>query len=275
MHVDLTLQLFTRYADEEITTWEAYYPLNLSAKTSSFKDTFDITDDTKIRTFVNYLRPLLIIDVTHLKGQYKGTNLVDVGMIGNNQIVPIAFGICKGETGLCWSWWMSVLKECIGDNPNLLFISDRHPSIALAVQNEFPLAFHVFVVSSSDDEPIFEKKTKCLFSLMHTTSFVKLKYRVKLDESYVQWCKTGTSNEETSQVLLHHYGRFTSPPGRKFIDGMVATVDPVELDNFSTNQVKFILTNSLGYDENSSTFLYLKKPNCSLDSGVVPLADAI
>ncbi|GJX44245.1 transposase, MuDR, MULE transposase domain protein [Tanacetum coccineum] len=70
------------------------------------------------------------------------TNLVAVGMDGNNQIVPIAFGICKGETGPCWSWWMSVLKECIGDNPNLLFISDRHASIALAVRNEFPLAFH-------------------------------------------------------------------------------------------------------------------------------------
>ncbi|GJX92113.1 transposase, MuDR, MULE transposase domain protein [Tanacetum coccineum] len=61
----------------------------------------------------------------------------------NNQIVPIAFGICKGETGPCWSWWMSVLKECIDDNPNLLFVSDRHPAIAMAVENEFPLACHV------------------------------------------------------------------------------------------------------------------------------------
>ncbi|GJY46249.1 transposase, MuDR, MULE transposase domain protein [Tanacetum coccineum] len=75
-------------------------------------------------------------------GLYKGTNLVAVAMDGNNQIVPIAFGICKGETGPCWSWWMSVLRECIGDNPNLLIISDRHAAIALAVQNEFPLAFH-------------------------------------------------------------------------------------------------------------------------------------
>ncbi|GKA72957.1 transposase, MuDR, MULE transposase domain protein [Tanacetum coccineum] len=96
-----------------------------------------------IRTFLNYLRPVLMIDVAHLKGLYKGTNLVAVAMDGNNQIVPIAFGICKGETGPCWSWWMSVLKECIGDNPNLLFISDRHAAIALAVENEFPLAFHV------------------------------------------------------------------------------------------------------------------------------------
>ncbi|GJX49461.1 hypothetical protein Tco_0276306 [Tanacetum coccineum] len=49
----------------------------------------------------------------------------------------------RGETGPCWSWWMSVLKECIGDNPNLLFISDRHLAIALAAHNEFLLAFHV------------------------------------------------------------------------------------------------------------------------------------
>ncbi|GKD73160.1 transposase, MuDR, MULE transposase domain protein, partial [Tanacetum coccineum] len=96
-----------------------------------------------IRTFLNYLRPVLMIDAAHLKGLYKGTNLVAVAMDENNQIMPIAFGICKGETGPCWSWWMSVLKECIGDNPNLLFISDRHAAIALAVEKEFPLAFHV------------------------------------------------------------------------------------------------------------------------------------
>ncbi|GJZ77520.1 transposase, MuDR, MULE transposase domain protein [Tanacetum coccineum] len=83
-----------------------------------------------------------MIDDAHLKGLYKGTNLVAVAMDGNNQIVLIAFGICKGETGPCCSWWMSMLKECIGDNPNLLFISDRHAAMAMAVENEFPLAFH-------------------------------------------------------------------------------------------------------------------------------------
>nr|GEY82226.1 transposase, MuDR, MULE transposase domain protein [Tanacetum cinerariifolium] len=52
-----------------------------------------------IRTFLNCLRPVLMIDAAHLKGLYKGTNMVAVAMDGNNQIVPIAFGICKGETG--------------------------------------------------------------------------------------------------------------------------------------------------------------------------------
>nr|GEU60601.1 hypothetical protein [Tanacetum cinerariifolium] len=79
----------------------------------------------------------------------------------------------------------------------------------------------------------------------------------------------------TCKVLLHHYGRSTSPPRRSFVGGLVATIDPVELERFSTIQVKIILTYSLGYDENSTTFLYLRKPNCSVDSGLVPLADAL
>nr|GEY56890.1 hypothetical protein [Tanacetum cinerariifolium] len=65
------------------------------------------------------------------------------------------------------------------------------------------------------------------------------------------------------------------PPRRSFVGGLVATVDHVELKRFSTNQVKRILTYYMGYDENSPTFLYLKKPNCSLDSGIVKLVDAL
>ncbi|GJW26472.1 hypothetical protein Tco_0040283 [Tanacetum coccineum] len=79
----------------------------------------------------------------------------------------------------------------------------------------------------------------------------------------------------TFKVLLHHYGRFTSPPGREFVGERVATIDPVKLDTFSTDQVKLILTNCLGCDGNSPTFLYIKKPNCSFNSGLVLLADAI
>ncbi|GKD29098.1 hypothetical protein Tco_1239876 [Tanacetum coccineum] len=63
---------------------EAKFQLNLSFKLSSFDYTVDITDDAEIPTFCNYLRPVLMIDVAHLKGLYKGTNLVAVAMDGNN-----------------------------------------------------------------------------------------------------------------------------------------------------------------------------------------------
>ncbi|GJY15858.1 hypothetical protein Tco_0386280 [Tanacetum coccineum] len=72
---------------------EANAVINLSFKLSSFDFAVDITDDDEIHTFLNYLRPVLMIDAAHLKGLYKGTNLVGVAMDGNNQIVPIAFGI--------------------------------------------------------------------------------------------------------------------------------------------------------------------------------------
>ena len=62
----------------------------------------------------------------------------------------------------------------------------------------------------------------------------------------------------TFKVLLHHYGRFTSPPGRKFEGGLIACVDPVEFETFSADQLKFFLTNCLGYDENSPTFFIYK-----------------
>ncbi|GKA80357.1 transposase, MuDR, MULE transposase domain protein [Tanacetum coccineum] len=88
-------------------------------------ENYHITQLDDIRTFRNYLCHVLMI-AAHLKGLYKGTYLVAMAIDGNNQIVPIAFGICKGETGPCWTWWMSVLRECIGDNPNSLFIPDWH-----------------------------------------------------------------------------------------------------------------------------------------------------
>ncbi|GJY61737.1 phospholipase-like protein [Tanacetum coccineum] len=58
-------------------------------------------------------RSLIIIDAAHLKGTYLGTNLVAVGMDGNNQIIPIATGVSQGETGESWTWFLKRLKECI------------------------------------------------------------------------------------------------------------------------------------------------------------------
>ncbi|GKA71816.1 transposase, MuDR, MULE transposase domain protein [Tanacetum coccineum] len=43
-----------------------------------------------IQSFKYHMRPLIVIDVAHLKGSYEGTNLLAVGMDGNNQIIPIA-----------------------------------------------------------------------------------------------------------------------------------------------------------------------------------------
>ncbi|GJX89234.1 transposase, MuDR, MULE transposase domain protein [Tanacetum coccineum] len=76
-----------------------------------------------IDSFMNYLRPLVIIDGAHLKDDvYHEVNLLVVGMDGNNQTLPIAFGICQGEDGAGWTWFLEELKACISQKLNLPFM---------------------------------------------------------------------------------------------------------------------------------------------------------
>nr|GEU54333.1 transposase, MuDR, MULE transposase domain protein [Tanacetum cinerariifolium] len=88
------------------------------------------------------MRPLLITDGAHLKGTYKGTNLVLIGIDENNQILHIAIGVSQGETRESWTWFLLKFKECIGEVPNLEILTDRHPAIILACNTIFLNAFH-------------------------------------------------------------------------------------------------------------------------------------
>ncbi|GJS25530.1 transposase, MuDR, MULE transposase domain protein [Tanacetum coccineum] len=88
------------------------------------------------------MRSLIIIDAAHLKRTYQGTNLVAVGMDGNNQIIHIATGVSQGETGESWTWFLSKLKDFIREVPNLAIISHRHYAIILACKTVFPNSFH-------------------------------------------------------------------------------------------------------------------------------------
>lgn len=42
-------------------------------------------------------RPVIVTDVTHLKGKYKGVMIVALTKDANEQIVPLAFGIGDKE----------------------------------------------------------------------------------------------------------------------------------------------------------------------------------
>ncbi|GJW82174.1 putative reverse transcriptase domain-containing protein [Tanacetum coccineum] len=66
-----------------------------------------------------------------------------VAMDGNNQILPLAYGVGKSETFRSWDWFLTKLKECIiGKQDHLTIISDGAVSIASAIKNVFPNAFH-------------------------------------------------------------------------------------------------------------------------------------
>jgi len=101
-----------------------------------------ITIFLQLRAYINTCRPALIIDGAHLKGEFKGKMLLAVGMDGNNQIVPVAYGICKSECTEAWTWFLEQLKNCIGESDRLAIISDRADSIIAAVARVFTTAHH-------------------------------------------------------------------------------------------------------------------------------------
>ena len=72
-----------------------------------------------------------------------GTMFLVISMDGNNNIVPIAFGVGRSETGDEWIWFLSMLKLCIGEPKILVFMSDRVASINGAITIIFPSAHHV------------------------------------------------------------------------------------------------------------------------------------
>ncbi|KAL7594741.1 hypothetical protein Lser_V15G28938 [Lactuca serriola] len=95
-----------------------------------------------IRAFRECCRKVIIMDDVHLKGKYKGTILHVVAMDGNNQILPIGYGICPKETTDSWTWFLEKLHECIGDVEGLTMVTDRAPAIDVSIQNVFPNAQH-------------------------------------------------------------------------------------------------------------------------------------
>ncbi|KAM0022017.1 putative MULE transposase domain-containing protein [Helianthus debilis subsp. tardiflorus] len=121
--------------------WQALHP-SLDGNKNMKMINKVLQTDSVIRAFVRTLRPVIIIDATHLKGEFKGTLFLAVGMDGNHQILPIGYEIGKSEDGNSWTWFLSKLKDCIGDHPELAIISDRAPSIQLAVRAVFRQAFH-------------------------------------------------------------------------------------------------------------------------------------
>ncbi|XP_022880846.1 uncharacterized protein LOC111398126 [Olea europaea var. sylvestris] len=103
---------------------------------------FFLTFGASIRGYTQYLRPVICVDGSHLKGSYKGTLLLATAQDGNKQIYPLAWGIVDAETNKSWKWFMSNLKELIGDSEDLVFVLDRKKSIDKAITQLFPLSHH-------------------------------------------------------------------------------------------------------------------------------------
>ncbi|XP_062100828.1 uncharacterized protein LOC133806755 [Humulus lupulus] len=86
--------------------------------------------------------PVLCVDDTFLKTKYGGKMLCAVTLDANNHLYPVAFGIVDSKNHDSWKYFMSKLKEVIGEVEDLAFVSNRHASITHALETIFPNAYH-------------------------------------------------------------------------------------------------------------------------------------
>jgi hypothetical protein len=77
-----------------------------------------------------FYRPVVIVDGTFLTRKYRGTLMMAVAVDPEDQIVPMAFALAKGENNSSWSWFIWLLRtQVLGASCTICLILDRHTGI--------------------------------------------------------------------------------------------------------------------------------------------------
>ncbi|KAL0713243.1 hypothetical protein Bca4012_020221 [Brassica carinata] len=80
-----------------------------------------------------YMRKVVVVDGTHLRGKYAGCLLTASAQDGNYQVFPLAVAVVDGENDKSWEWFFQKLTQFIPNNEDVVFVSNRHPSIYCGV----------------------------------------------------------------------------------------------------------------------------------------------
>ncbi|XP_028753678.1 uncharacterized protein LOC114713242 [Neltuma alba] len=96
-----------------------------------------------VEGFLNGARPILYVDGTHLSGPYKGTLLSASAYDADNEMLPFAIAVVKGENLDDWTWFFHKIKQIVG-SMQLTIVSGRHNSIIGAVQAIFRGERHAY-----------------------------------------------------------------------------------------------------------------------------------
>nr|GEW27676.1 transposase, MuDR, MULE transposase domain protein [Tanacetum cinerariifolium] len=94
-----------------------------------------------IKSFMCYMRSLIIIDAAHLKETYLGTNLLVVGMDENNHIIPIAIVVSQVEIGMDGIWESDIWVDLSKVAYRRLEVKARS-TLLMGIPNEHQLKFN-------------------------------------------------------------------------------------------------------------------------------------
>ncbi|KAH6763082.1 hypothetical protein C2S52_020515 [Perilla frutescens var. hirtella] len=170
-----------------------------------------------VNAFLQYARPVLVIDGTHLKEKNKRILFIAVTKDGNEQILPVAVGLGPIENDESWIWFLAHLHMVLGDIDDLLIISDQHQGIKNALQAIFPRAMHGLCY--------YHLKNKMTKREKHvTTLFQEVSYAYRRDtfqesmsmleqvcpNAYQKLCNIGPLHWSRSHYPVRRYGFMTS-----------------------------------------------------------------
>ena len=136
-----------------------------------------------------YCRPVICVDGTFLKNKYGGILLCAVAVDGNGQLFPLAFAVVDSENHNSWKYFARKLREAIGDVQNLAIISDRHASIAYALEIAFPEAYHDACYHHVCMNVVAKFKTDHCHPLIHRAAYAYRK--TEFHQSFDQIKATG------------------------------------------------------------------------------------
>lgn len=117
-----------------------------------------ITDDDKrfkclffsfnclIHGFQNGCRPLLFLESTSLKSQYREILLTATAVDADDGFFPVAFAIVDVENNDNWHWFLEQIKGALSISGPITFVSDRGKGLRNSVLEVFEDAFHGYSI---------------------------------------------------------------------------------------------------------------------------------
>jgi hypothetical protein len=92
------------------------------------------------KTFYNYNRKIITVDVTVLVSPNKGTLLTAVAQDEKNQLVLIAYAIVESENTDSWKFFLNNLESHFQiNNSNAILMSDRDLGLVSALLQQLPI----------------------------------------------------------------------------------------------------------------------------------------
>ncbi|XP_024011367.1 uncharacterized protein LOC112086626 [Eutrema salsugineum] len=89
-----------------------------------------------------YMRKVIVIDGTHFRNRYGGCLVAASAQDGNFQVFPLGFAVVDSENDDAWEWFLWKLTEIVPEEPDLVFVSDRHSSIYTAIRKVYLMSSH-------------------------------------------------------------------------------------------------------------------------------------